>query len=180
MRFVDTPLNQVWIVEVEPVEDGRGFFARTWCTREFAAHGLNPQLAQCNVSWNRAKGTVRGMHYQRPPHEEAKVVRCTRGAIYDVVIDLRPASPSFCAWFGLELSATGRHLVYVPEGCAHGFQTLEDDCEVLYQMTAEHVPAAADGVRWNDPAFGVRWPLPVTLISDKDAGYADFDRARVR
>ncbi len=180
MRYVATPLNQVWIVEIEPVEDDRGFFARTWCTREFAEHGLNPQLLQCNLSWNRRKGTVRGMHFQRPPHEEAKLVRCTRGAIYDVVVDLRPASPSFRAWFALELSAAGRQLVYVPEGCAHGFQTLEDDCEVFYQMTAVHVPAAADGVRWNDPAFGVRWPLPVTLISDKDAGYVDFDRARVR
>ncbi|MFB3817854.1 MAG: dTDP-4-dehydrorhamnose 3,5-epimerase [Candidatus Methylomirabilales bacterium] len=171
MIFTETRLPGAFLVQPEPRVDERGFFARTWCSREFAARGLNPRLAQCSISFTRARGTVRGMHYQAPPHEEAKLVRCTAGAIYDVVIDLRPGSPTFRQWLGVELSAAGRTMLYIPEGVAHGFQTLEDGVEVSYQMGQCHAPASARGVRFDDPAFGIRWPLPVTAVSPRDRSW---------
>lgn len=162
------------MIEVERLTDERGFFARAWCQREFAEHGLNPRLVQCNISYNPRRGTLRGMHYQAVPHSEAKLVRCTRGAIYDVIVDLRSDSPSYLRHFGVDLTAEGREMLYVPEGVAHGFLTLEDETEVFYQMSEFYAPEAARGVRWNDPAFGIRWPIEVAVISPRDAAYPDF------
>ncbi len=174
MIFTETALQDAWIIDIEPREDDRGFFARSWCQREFAAHGLNSTLVQCNISFNRRKGTIRGMHFQVAPFEEAKLVRCTRGAIYDVMIDLRPESPTNRRWIGLDLTAGNRRMLYVPEGFAHGFQTLEDDTEVFYQMSQVYSPEHARGVRWNDPAFGIRWPLRDCVISERDRSYPDL------
>jgi dTDP-4-dehydrorhamnose 3,5-epimerase len=176
MIFTETELRGAYIIEPERLEDERGFFARTWCQHEFRAHQLNPNLVQCNVSFNRRKGTLRGMHYQVAPYEEAKVVRCTMGAIYDVVIDLRPYSTTFKLWLAIELTADNHKMLYVPEGMAHGFQTLEDNTEVLYLMAEFYHPECASGVRWNDPAFGIQWPLSVQAISTKDQQYPDFAR----
>ena len=175
MKFSQTQLGGACVIDIERHEDERGFFARSWCEREFRAHGLNPRLAQCSISFNRKRGTLRGMHYQVAPHEEAKIVRCTGGAIYDVIIDLRPDSPTFTRWFGMELSAENRRMLYVPEGFAHGFQTLEVDSEVFYQISEFYAPDSARGVRWNDPHFGIIWPLAVEAISDKDRLCKDFD-----
>ncbi|MBP1735805.1 MAG: dTDP-4-dehydrorhamnose 3,5-epimerase, partial [Deltaproteobacteria bacterium] len=155
-------------------EDERGFFARSFCAKEFKEHGLNQNIAQCNISYNGKKGTLRGMHYQAAPHEEAKLVRCTMGAIYDVIIDLRPDSSTFKKWIGVELTKENRRMLYVPEGFAHGFQTLEDHTEVLYQMSEFHHPEWARGVRWNDPTFGIFWPVNVEIISIGDQQYLDF------
>jgi dTDP-4-dehydrorhamnose 3,5-epimerase len=174
MIFTETALRGAYISEPERIEDERGFFARTWCEREFEAHGLNSKLVQCNISFNKRKGTLRGMHYQIAPNEEAKLVRCTRGAIYDVIIDLRPGSPTFTKHVPVTLTAENRRMLYIPEGFAHGFQTLEDRTEVSYQMSEYYVPEYGRGVRWNDPAFGIQWPLPVTIISDRDRTYPDF------
>jgi dTDP-4-dehydrorhamnose 3,5-epimerase len=167
-------LPGVWVIELEPIADERGFFARSWCRHEWEARSLNPALSQCNISFNHHCGTLRGLHWQAAPHEEAKLVRCTMGAIYDVALDLRPASPSFRQWFAIELSAQNRAMLYIPEGCAHGFQTLSDDCEVFYQMSTEYKAESARGARWNDPAFGIEWPLPVTAISPRDEAFTDF------
>ena len=174
MRFVPTSLPGAFVVEGEPQSDERGYFARTWCADEFAAHGLDPRLAQCSVSWSERRGTLRGMHYQAAPHAEAKLVRCVRGAIHDVIIDLRPASPTFKRHTAVPLRAGAARMLYVPEGMAHGFVTLEDATEVLYQMSVPYVPAAARGVRWDDPAFGIAWPVEVRVIADRDRAYADF------
>jgi dTDP-4-dehydrorhamnose 3,5-epimerase len=174
MRFAPLAVNGAWLIEPERVEDERGFFARTWCTREFAAHGLTPRVVQTNVSFNTRRGTLRGLHYQTAPAEEAKVVRCTRGRLWDVVLDLRPHSRTYVAHAAVELSADNRLAVYVPEGCAHGFLTLEDATEVLYEMSEYHAPASARGVRWDDPAFAIPWPAPVHVISDRDRSYPDF------
>lgn len=174
MKFTETALPGAWRVDIEPVEDKRGFFARTWCRREFSERGLVAELAQCGMSYNREKGTLRGMHYQIEPHAEAKLIRCTRGIIYDVIVDLRPASAAYCKWQGVELSAENRHMLYVPPGVAHGFLTLADDCEVLYQMSEFHSPAQARGVRWDDPAFDIRWPAAMHVISARDRDYPDF------
>jgi dTDP-4-dehydrorhamnose 3,5-epimerase len=174
MRFQPAALPGACLVELEVVSDERGFFARSWCAEEFQAHGLVPRLMQCNVSFNARRGTLRGMHYQAVPHAEAKLVRCTMGAVYDVIVDLRPSSASFCRWFGVELTARNRLALYVPEGCAHGFQTLADESEVFYQMSEVYVADAARGVRWNDPAFGIRWPLPDPILSPRDAAFEDF------
>ena len=168
MIFRATELADVWVIEPERHVDARGFFARTWCRREFETRGLNPGVVQCNVSWNAMRGSVRGLHYQTAPHAEAKLVRCTRGAIWDVAVDLRPASPTFQRWTAVELTADNRHALYIPEGCAHGFQTLADDTEVFYQMSAFHEPAAERGVRWNDPTLAIRWPLETAALSDRD------------
>lgn len=175
MIFTPTELAGAFVVDVEPRQDERGLFARTWCREEFAAHGLSDALAQCSVSFSPRPGTLRGMHYQAPPHEEVKIVRCTRGAIYDVIVDLRPASPTFRRWFGLELDADNRRMLYVPEGCAHGFVSLVADTEVDYRISQAYVAEAARGVRWNDPAFGIEWPRAVELISERDRSYPDFD-----
>lgn len=177
MRFVATPLNGAHVIYLERIADERGSFARSFCRREFAAHGLEAVVAQCNVSYNRVKGTVRGMHFQHPPAAEAKLVRCARGAIFDVAVDLRPASPTFCQWFGAELSEENGAMLYVPRGFAHGFQTLTDGAEIFYQMSEFYTPQAGGGVRWNDPAIRVEWPLPVTMINERDATYPDCDPA---
>lgn len=172
MRFVPTPIAGAFLIELEPIEDERGFFARTFCRKEFLAHGLNPGLAQCSVSFNRRKGTVRGMHYQAKPHQEAKLVRCINGGIFDVMIDLRPESPNYRSWFGIELTATQRLSLYIPEGVAHGFQTITNDAEVFYQISADYHPESAYGIRWDDPAFQVAWPLAVQVISERDRSYS--------
>lgn len=175
MIFRELALKGAFVIEPERFKDERGFFARTWCQREFAQHGLNHNLVQCNISFNRYQGTLRGMHYQREPYAEAKLVRCTAGAIYDVIIDLRPASATFKSWTGVELTARSRLALYVPEGFAHGFQTLEDESEVLYQMSEFYQPDYAAGVRWNDPVFDIAWPYSENLImSTKDASYNNF------
>jgi dTDP-4-dehydrorhamnose 3,5-epimerase len=176
MIFIETSVPGAVIIEPECRADERGFFARSFCAREFEAHRLNPHVEQCNISFNRSKGTVRGLHFQRPPHAEAKLVRCTAGSVYDVIVDLRPGSPAFCRHVGVELSARNRTLLYVPEGVAHGFQTLEDDAEVFYQMSNPFDPDAAAGVRWNDPAFAIAWPLAVSVISERDRSHPDFGR----
>jgi dTDP-4-dehydrorhamnose 3,5-epimerase len=174
VKFTPTPLAGAWLIAVEPHEDERGSFARVWCAREFGAQGLDTRLVQASVSLNRRRGTLRGMHWQASPHEETKLVRCTRGAIYDVIIDLRTDSPTFTHHYAAELTADNRLALYVPPGLAHGFQTLADDTEVLYQMSAFHVPEAGRGVRWNDPAFGIRWPIAAPILNQRDATYPDF------
>jgi dTDP-4-dehydrorhamnose 3,5-epimerase len=174
VKFSQTPVAGAWLVEIEPLADERGFFARSFCAQDFAAHGLSPSFAQWSISHNTSAGTLRGLHYQAQPHAEAKLVRCTRGAIYDVVLDLRRGTPGFGRWHAVELSAQNRCALYVPEGCAHGFQTLLDDSEVSYSISTPFVAAAARGVRWNDPAFGIIWPLPVGMISARDRELADF------
>ena len=174
MIFEETVLPGVYLIHLERQEDERGFFARSWCREAFRERGLNPHLVQCNISYNHTKGTLRGMHFQAAPHEEAKLVRCTRGAIYDVALDLRPASPTHTRWLGVELTAENYRMLYVPEGFAHGFQTLEEKSEIFYQMSEFYAPEAARGVRWNDPAFGIEWPLPNPTMSARDASYPDF------
>jgi dTDP-4-dehydrorhamnose 3,5-epimerase len=174
MIFTSAGIDGLWVIEAERLEDERGFFARTWDADEFAERGLNPKLSQCSISYNRARGTLRGMHYQTAPHEEAKLVRCTAGAIFDVALDLRPESSTFREWFGTELSAENRRALYVPEGCAHGFLTLDDGCEVHYQISQAYAPDAAGGVRWDDPAFAISWPEKVVVINERDRSYPDF------
>ena len=174
MLFTETLLAGALIVDPQRQEDQRGFFARTWCEEEFAARGLNPKIAQCGISYNARKGTLRGMHFQRAPHEESKLVRCTAGAIYDVIVDLRRQSPTFRKWFAVELTAENRRMLYVPEGFAHGFETLTDGTEVFYQISQFHHPQSAAGARWDDPAFGIRWPWPPAVISPRDRQYEDF------
>jgi dTDP-4-dehydrorhamnose 3,5-epimerase len=168
MIFRETPLAGAWVLEPERFEDERGFFARTYCRRDFEARGLDPAIAQCSVSWNHRRGTLRGLHLQIAPHEEVKLVRITRGAVWDVIVDLRPESPSFKRHFGITLSAENRHELYIPKGVAHGFQTLEDGTEVFYQISELYAPDSARGYRWDDPAFAIPWPEPVTVISEKD------------
>jgi dTDP-4-dehydrorhamnose 3,5-epimerase len=176
MRFIETPLPGVWVLELEEIEDERGWFARTFDAEEFRERGLNPDVVQCNASFNLRAGTVRGMHYQAAPHGECKLVRCVRGAIFDVAVDLRPESLTCRDWHGIELSADNRLAFYIPAGLAHGFQTLEDNSEVLYQMGDPYVPEAGCGVRWDDPAFGIEWPAVKggRIISGRDASYPDF------
>ena len=173
MLYTQTKLRGAFIIDVERIVDERGFFARSWCQREFAERGLDARLVQCSVSYNARKGTLRGLHYQLPPFAETKLVRCTRGAIYDVIVDLRHDSPTFLEWAGAELNADNRRALYVPKGFAHGFLTLEDDTEVFYQMSEFYAPAYARGVRWNDPLFGIEWPGPVSTLSEKDQRYED-------
>ena len=174
MKFIPTSLDGAFVIDPDHLEDERGYFARTFCRGEFSAHGLNPNLVQCNVSFNLKKGTLRGMHYQVKPHEEAKLVRCTRGAICDVIVDIRRDSPTFRKWFTVELSAANGRMIYIPEGFAHGFQTLEDGSEVFYQMSEKYFPESARGIRWNDPVIGIRWPIADPVISQRDAGFSDF------
>jgi dTDP-4-dehydrorhamnose 3,5-epimerase len=176
MRFAETPLAGVWVIELDLLGDQRGWFARTFDAEEFEARGLNPAVVQCNASFNARRDTLRGMHYQAEPHGESKLVRCVRGAIFDVAVDLRGDSNTFCAWHGVELSAENGRALYIPAGLAHGFQTLSDGCEVLYQMGHRYVPEAARGVRWDDPAFEIEWPrvLGALTVSERDASYPDF------
>ena len=174
MKFNETKLPGVFELDLEPYSDERGLFARSWCQKEFEAHNVNPRLVQCNVSFNLQKGTLRGMHYQAAPFPEAKLVRCTRGAIYDVAVDLRPESPTFREWIGVTLTAENRKMLYVPEGCGHGFLTLENKTEVFYQMSEFYHPELARGVRWDDPAFQILWPATVEVISERDRTYADM------
>jgi dTDP-4-dehydrorhamnose 3,5-epimerase len=179
MIFTETTLHGSYVIHLERNEDQRGFFARSWCRREFESHGLSGRLSQCNISFNRERGTLRGMHFQEPPYAEAKLVRCTRGSAYDVMIDLRRDSVTFRRHFGTIVSAENREMVYVPEGFAHGFLTMEDSTEIFYQMSEFYAPEHARGVRWDDPAFGVRWPVVVRVISDRDRSYPDFTADRL-
>ena len=172
--ITDTKLKDTFIIELERHPDERGFFARTFCEREFESHGLNSHFVQCNISFNKRKGTLRGMHFQLPPHAETKLVRCTRGAIYDVVVDLRPQSPTFKEWIAIVLTEEKRNMVYVPEGCAHGFLTLEDESEVFYQMSKFYHAELSRGVRWDDPAFQITWPVAVEVISERDRTYPNI------
>jgi dTDP-4-dehydrorhamnose 3,5-epimerase len=175
VRFLETRLKDVFEIHIEPNVDERGFFARTWCREEFSRYGLDANLAQCSISFNQARGTLRGMHFQADPHPEAKLVRCTRGAVYDVVLDLRRDSPTHKQWIGVMLTSASRNTIYVPQGCAHGFLTIENESEVLYQISEVYYPELARGVRWNDPAFQIDWPGDVEVISDRDRTYADFE-----
>jgi dTDP-4-dehydrorhamnose 3,5-epimerase len=175
MIFTETKLAGAFTIDLEMHTDSRGFLARSWSASEFAARRLNPQAAECNVSFSKRKGTLRGMHFQRPPHVQVKLVRCTAGAIFDAIIDLRPESPTFKQWVAVELTAENRRLLYVPEGFAHGFQTLADNSEVYYQMSDVYAPELAGGVRWNDPAFGIEWPEEDNrIINTRDSEYPNF------
>jgi dTDP-4-dehydrorhamnose 3,5-epimerase len=168
MIFKETALKGAFTIKIEPIEDERGFFARTWCKKEFEAHGLNSDLVQCNTSFNKKKGTLRGMHYQASPHGEAKLVRCTMGSIYDVIIDIRNESKTYLKWFACELTAVNRKMLYIPVGFAHGFQTLEDNTEVFYQMSEYYYPEYAQGIRWDDSTIAIKWPIQPIIISAKD------------
>lgn len=174
MIFTETKIKGAFVIKMEKLEDNRGFFARSWCCQEFERLGLNHKLVQCNISFNCKKGTLRGMHYQASPYEETKLIRCTRGAIYDVIIDIRPDSQTFKQWVAVELTDDNHKLLYVPEGMAHGFQTLTDNSEVFYQMSEFYTPDSARGIRWDDPAFGIEWPIEEMIISDKDRLYQGF------
>jgi dTDP-4-dehydrorhamnose 3,5-epimerase len=176
MEFGETSLKGAYVVQLKKIEDERGFFARAWCGEEFLRHGLNPQMVQLNVGYSRRRGTLRGMHYQLAPHAEAKFIRCTRGAIYDVIIDLREGSPTLGHWYGIDLTPDNGLMLYAPEGFAHGYQALQDNTEMYYLTSASYVAAAARGVRYDDLAFGVDWPLPVSVISMADRSWPDFQR----
>ena len=174
MIFTKTNLEGAFVIEIQRLEDERGFFARTFCQREFQEHGLNPNLAQCNISYNKVKGTLRGMHFQAAPHQETKLVRCTQGAIRDVIIDVRPESPTYKEHFAINLTASEHNALYVPEGFAHGFLTLEPEACVFYQMSEFYTPSFARGFRWNDPAFQIEWHGEVNVISERDANYPNY------
>jgi dTDP-4-dehydrorhamnose 3,5-epimerase len=174
VKFTPTPLTGAYLIEPELLVDERGFFARTFCQQEFETYRLNPNLRQCNISFNQKKGTLRGMHYQTKPHEEAKLVRCTMGAIYDVMIDIRSESPTFKQWFAIELTAQNRKMLYIPEGFAHGFQTLVDNTEIFYQMSEFYAADCARGIRWDDPTIGIQWPPDNRIISQKDLQYPNY------
>ena len=178
MIFIETQLKGAFVIEPERITDERGFFARTWCQKELASRGLETRVAQCNISYNPQRGTLRGMHFQTAPCEEVKIVRCTRGEIYDVIIDLRPTSSTFKKWFCLTISEEKRNMLYIPKGFAHGFITLSDRVEVFYQMSEFYSPDHARGVRWNDPAFNISWPREVRLICERDNNYPDFEAHR--
>ena len=174
MIFSKTKLKGAFIIELEKLEDERGFFTRSFCTREFETHALNPRVVQCNISFNKKKGTLRGLHFQKDPYEETKLVRCTLGAICDVIVDLRSSSETFKQWVSVELTAHNGKMLYVPEGFAHGFQTLEDNTEIFYQMSEFYNPESASGIRWNDPVFNIQWPEDERAISEKDRQFPDF------
>jgi dTDP-4-dehydrorhamnose 3,5-epimerase len=189
MLFKETNLKGAFIIELEPIEDNRGFFARSFCQKEFRLHGININIVQCNISYSKKKGTLRGIHYQTAPYEEGKLVSCIKGAIYDVIIDIRPDSPTYCQWVAVELtdlnsqpsalssqSLPHYRTLYIPKGFAHGFLTLEDDTEVFYQMSEFYAPGYGRGIRWNDSAFGIPWPGEINVISDQDLTYPDFVR----
>ena len=179
MKFTETNLKGAFVIEQELNTDDRGFFARVWCQNELKAHGLNPNLAQSSIALSNKKWTLRGMHYQLPPHEEAKLVLCTKGAVYDAIVDLRPDSPTYKKWFGIEITEKTRKMIYIPEGFAHGYQTLEDNTEVLYFISQFYSPKSYTGIRWNDPVFGVKWPNmneSEINISEKDKNFPDFKK----
>jgi dTDP-4-dehydrorhamnose 3,5-epimerase len=176
VKFVQTPISGLYVVELETLSDERGFFARSFCVREFQAHGLESTLAQCNISFNSKAGTLRGLHYQAPPHEEAKLVHCTHGAIYDVAVDIRPDSPTYLKWYAVELTSDNRRMIFIPRGFAHGFQTLVDVTEVSYLMSEFYHPGSGRGLRWNDPALAIFWPLDSPIMSDKDREYPSLDK----
>jgi len=178
MIFNELKIPGAYEIYPEIFADERGFFARSWCSKEFASHGLSPILAQCNISASTRQGTLRGMHFQAPPYAESKLVRCTKGSIYDVVLDLRPQSPTFKKWAAVTLTAPKHNMIYIPEGCGHGFMTLEDDIEIFYQMSEFYTPEAGRGVRWDDPAFQIEWPGEVRVISERDRTYPDFELPR--
>ena len=175
MIFTAAPLSGAYLIDLERLTDERGFFARSYCSEEFAARGLAPELRQCSVSYNARKGTLRGLHYQGAPHEEHKLVRCTAGAIFDVIVDIRRASPTYRRWFGAELSFDNRRALFIPPGFAHGFLSLTDETEVYYMISVGHAPQFSRGFRWNDPAFGIEWPVPPAVISARDDGYPLMD-----
>jgi dTDP-4-dehydrorhamnose 3,5-epimerase len=174
MIFTETAIAGAFVIDVQRREDDRGFFARTFCENELRARGLDTRVAQCNISWNRARGTLRGLHYQEAPHEETKIVRCTRGAIWDVIVDLRRDSKTYRQWTGVDLTAGNRRALYIPHGLAHGFITRVDDAEVLYMMGETYVEGAARGLAWNDPAFAISWPIEPAVISERDRGYPQW------
>ena len=175
MIFSEGPLSGPYVIDLEKHRDSRGFFARAYCQREFAEHGLAQDMVQTNVSFSEKRGTLRGMHYQNPPHQEAKLIRCTRGRLYDVIVDVRPGSDTYGQWMGVELSAESHRMFYVPEGFAHGFLTLEDETEAVYQVSAFYAPGAEQGLRYDDPALGIEWPAAVRVISEKDRSWPAFD-----
>jgi len=174
MKFVPTMLKGAYILEMELIRDSRGFFTRSFCKSEMEDHGLESHFPQGNTSWNEKKNTLRGMHSQAEPHSEVKIIRCTRGRIYDVIVDIRPDSPTYCKWFGIELSANDYRMLYIPKGFLHGYQTLEPDTETTYMVSAYYAPGAERSARWNDPAFNIKWPLPDPILSPKDAAHPDF------
>jgi dTDP-4-dehydrorhamnose 3,5-epimerase len=171
MQFRPSRIPGAWVIDISPIRDERGFFATTWLPEEFRKHGIEPLLAQCNLAFNDKRGTLRGMHFQRSPHAQAKIVRATRGALLDVIVDLRDDSPTYRQWDAVELTADNHRMLYMPEGVAHGYLTLTDDVEAYYHASAPWAPQAESGVRWNDPAFGIRWPFEPVVISDKDANW---------
>jgi len=177
MLFTKTQLEDAWLIEPEPIRDSRGWFARTFCEREFEVHGLETHFVQHSMSQNVQRGTLRGMHFQTAPYAEVKLVRCLKGAIYDVIIDLNPGSPTYRQWQGFELSASNMRQIYIPKGFAHGFQTLDDGCEIGYLISEFYAQEASTGLRWDDPTFGIKWPLPVSVMSDKDKAWPDFKPA---
>jgi len=177
MKFTPTSIAGAYLVQLERIEDVRGFFARSWCREEFKSQKISSDLVQCNISYNTKKGTLRGMHFQTDPKAEDKLVRCTLGSIYDVILDLRPESPTHLKWEGFELTSQNRDMLYIPKGLAHGFQTLEDETEVFYQMSEFFAPECASGVLWNDPAFNIQWPLTSPIVSDKDQSYPSYKEA---
>jgi dTDP-4-dehydrorhamnose 3,5-epimerase len=172
MIFTETCLKGAFVIDLERLEDQRGFFARSWCEREFAGHHLETKWVQANISYNKKKGTLRGMHFQVSPHEEEKLVRCIRGKLFDVIVDFRQGSDTFKKWFGVELSAENRRMIYIPKGFAHGFVTMDDDTEVFYLMSEFYAPGYGRGIRWDDPAIGIIWPEKITVISDQDKNYS--------
>jgi dTDP-4-dehydrorhamnose 3,5-epimerase len=176
MIFTATQLEGAWLIDIQRRDDDRGFFARTWCRQELGARGLETEVVQESVSYSRRCGTLRGLHFQRTPHDETKIVRCTCGVIFDVLVDLRPQSPTFLRWQSFELAAESHRAIYIPKGVAHGFQTLSDDAEVSYQMSTFYTPEAAGGYRYDDPVFGITWPLPVAVISERDLRWQAFSQ----
>lgn len=174
MKFTETPIQGAYVIDVNRITDDRGYFGRLWCQEEYERQGLVSRIRQSNIGFSQAAGTLRGLHYQSSPHEEAKIVRCTRGALFDVIVDLRPDSPSYCQWFGLELNPDNASMLYIPEGCATGYQTLAEDTEMYYLTTEFYHPESATGVRFDDPRFGIDWPVTVTAISEADRHWPDF------
>ncbi len=174
MIFQETPIPGAFIVDLEKHEDERGYFGRVWCSREFKGHDLNPNLAQANVSFNRKRGTMRGLHHQLPPHAETKLFKCTGGSIYDVIVDLREDSPKYCTWYGVELSAEKERCLYVPEGCAHGYLALTDGTKILYYTSEDYSPELERGIRYDDPLFDIKWPVRISVVSEKDRSWPDY------